>query len=71
MIDPMATGTGKRGSPDLCRPRRPEAFSAHPPTPVDDTTMGSLGQRADGARSLPPSRRRLPTRASGANEPPI
>ena len=38
MIDPMATGTVKRPSADLRRPRGREALSPHPPTPVDDTT---------------------------------
>ena len=47
MIDPTATGTVKRPSADLRRPRGREALSAHPPAPVDDTTTGSLEQRAD------------------------
>ena len=47
MIDPMATGTVKRPSADLRRPRGREALSTHPPTPVDDTPRGSLEQRAE------------------------
>ena len=47
MIDPMATGTANRPSGDLRRPRVREALSTHPPTPVDDTTRGSLEQRAE------------------------
>ena len=47
MIDPTATGTVKPPSADLRRPRGREALSAHPPAPVDDTTTGSLEQRAD------------------------
>ena len=47
MIDPMATGTANRPSGDLRRPRGREALSAHPPTPVDGTTRGSLEQRAE------------------------
>ena len=40
MIDPMASGTVKRGFADLRRPRGREVLSTHPPTPVDDTTRG-------------------------------
>ena len=47
MIDPTATGTVKLPSADLRRPRGREAISAHPPAPVDDTTTGSLEQRAE------------------------
>ena len=56
MIDPMATGTVKRPSADPHRPRGREAFSAHPPTPVDDTPRGSPEQRAENtwARDPPP-----------------
>ena len=54
----MATGTVKRPSANLHRPRGREALSAHPPTPVDDTPRGSLEQRADNtwapATLLPP-----------------
>ena len=42
MIDPMAAGPVERPSADLRRPRGRAAFSAHPPTPVDDTPRGSL-----------------------------
>ena len=47
MIDPLATGTIKRPSADLRRPRGREALSTHPPAPVDDTPIGSLKQRAE------------------------
>ena len=47
MVDPMATGNVKRPSADLHRARGREAFSTHPPTPDDDTTMGSLEQWAE------------------------
>ena len=47
MIDPMATGTVKRPSADLRRPRGREALSTHPPAPVDDTPRGSLQQRVE------------------------
>ena len=47
MIDPMATGTAKRPSADLHRPRGRAAPSAHPPTPVDHTPRESLEQRAE------------------------
>ena len=57
MIDPTATGTVKRPSADLRRPRGWEALSAHPPAPVDDTPRGSLEQRAENTSApatLPP-----------------
>ena len=58
MIDPMATGTVKRPSANLRRPRGREALSAHLPTPVDDTPGVSLEQRAETTRPpttlLPP-----------------
>ena len=47
MIDPMATGTGKRPSTNLRRPRGREALSADRPTAVDDAPGRSLGQRAE------------------------
>ena len=47
MIDPTTTGTVKRPSADLRRPRGREALSAHPPAPVDLATRGSLEQRAE------------------------
>ena len=37
MFNPTATSTVERPSADLRRPRGREAFSAHPPAPVDDT----------------------------------
>ena len=45
MIDPMASGTVKRSSSDLRRPRIREALSTHPPTPLDDTPKESLERR--------------------------
>ena len=51
MIDAMATGTVKRGSAYLRRPRGRAALSTHPPAPIDDTPRGSLGQRADSTGS--------------------
>ena len=58
MIDPTATGTVKRPSADLRRPRGREALSTHPPAPFDDTPRGSLDQRAENtsapATLLPP-----------------
>ena len=50
MIDPMVTGSVKRPSTNLRRPRRGEALSAHPPIPVDDPPWGSLEQRAGRTR---------------------
>ena len=41
LIDPMATGTVKRPSANLHRPRGREALSTHPPTPVDNTPRGA------------------------------
>ena len=47
MIDPVANGQpSKRPYADLPRPRGRAALSTHPPTPVDDTTRGSLEQWA-------------------------
>ena len=58
MIDPMATGTVKRPPTDLRHPRARRVLPAHPPTPVDDTTTGSLEQPAENtsapATLLPP-----------------
>ena len=51
MIDPMASGTAKRPSADLNRPRGREVLSAHPPTPVDDTPRGSLEQPTENTRA--------------------
>ena len=42
----MATSYLQRPSADRRVPRGREALSAHPPTPVDDTPMGSLERRA-------------------------
>ena len=46
MIDPMATSAAKPPPADRRRPRGREAFSTHPPAPVDDTPRGSLKWRA-------------------------
>ncbi len=53
MIDPMATSAVKRPSSDLRRPRGREALSAHPPTPLDDTTRGSLERPAENTWAPP------------------
>ena len=47
MIDPMATGTVKRPSADLHRPRGRESVSTHPPAPVDHSTSASHQQQAN------------------------
>ena len=51
----MATGTVKRPPADLRRPGGREALRTHPPAPLDDTTSGSLEQRAEGT-SAPTTR---------------
>ncbi len=59
MIDPMATSAAKRPPRDLRRPRGRESLLAHPPARVDDSTSGSLQQRANStstsATVLPPA----------------
>ena len=61
MIDPMAAGPVERPSADLHRPRGRAAFSAHPPTPVDDTPRGSL--------EYPTGNTRAPAHSPSACEP--
>ena len=51
MFDPMASGTAKRPSADLNRPRGREALSTHPPIPVDDAPRGSLEQPTENTRA--------------------
>ena len=50
MIDSMVTGTVKRPSADLRRPRGRPALSTHPPSPADNMNNGWLEQPAENTR---------------------
>ena len=65
MIDPMASGTAKRPSADLHRPRGRVALSAHPPTPVDNTPRGASN---NGLRTRGRPRPSLPLEAFSDEE---